>query len=131
MSCDCLTGYQSFCLVEKKSSCFYFNKMETNVILRMHELLQAVDLDGIKAFYDDLQARIDAGKIVKFSLCLRIIFHTWNLILKLMNLFFPLGEQLFCLNISTLFYLTLVDQRESQIRSVRYGQESPARNVMY
>lgn len=67
MSCDCLTGYQSFCLVEKKSSCFYFNKMETNVILRMHELLQAVDLDGIKAFYDDLQARIDAGKIFPLS----------------------------------------------------------------
>ena len=29
----------------------------------MHELLEAADLDGIKAIYDDLLARIGAGKI--------------------------------------------------------------------
>ena len=29
----------------------------------MHELLEAADLDGIKVIYDDLLARIGAGKI--------------------------------------------------------------------
>ena len=29
----------------------------------MHELLEAAGLDGIKAIYDDLLARIGAGKI--------------------------------------------------------------------
>ena len=41
--------------------------MEANLVLRMHELLEAADLDGIKAFYDDLQARICAGKILPLS----------------------------------------------------------------
>ena len=29
----------------------------------MHELIEAADLDGIKAIHDDLLARIGAGKI--------------------------------------------------------------------
>ena len=56
-------GYQASFLVKKKNPCFYFNTMEANGVLHMHELLEAADLDGIKAIYDDLLARIGAGKI--------------------------------------------------------------------
>ena len=41
--------------------------MEANVVIHMHELLQAADLDGIKTFYDDLQARISSGKMLPLS----------------------------------------------------------------
>ena len=37
--------------------------METKVVVQTQELLEAADIDGIKAFYDDLRARIGAGKI--------------------------------------------------------------------
>ena len=56
-------GYPAFFPVKKKNPCFYFNTMEAKGVLHTHELLEAADLDGIKAIHDDLLARIGAGKI--------------------------------------------------------------------
>ena len=59
-------GYQALPPVKKKNPCFYFNTMEANVVLHMHELLEAADLDGSKHFMMTYKQELVQ---VKFSPC--------------------------------------------------------------